>query len=545
MKAIGIAVVCGAALIVGCDGDSGSAGVDGFDSLVAQTALPVLDQSCAFGGVRIDSGLDFNRDNLLSASEVSATSTVCDSAESSALDDALRQVALDRDLGGDPTAGRMLQDIDDPLSQLGMLLFFSKGLGGDMDSACVSCHHPFLGGGDKLALPVGVAAEVQDLLGPGRTHRSDAEDFDGGPTVPRNAPTTFNIALWDQVLFHDGRVESLTKTPGTNGSDGETRTPDVAFGAVDPEVEGSMVQAQARFPVTSPEEMRGFTFQAGEGNDAVRRHLEARFRGSPAELPHNDWLAAFRAGFEESSATAEELITFNNITRAIAAYESSQVFVDNAFARYLDGDDGALSAPAKLGALLFYGEAGCDSCHSGNFMTDEGFHVIAMPQIGRGKGDGIFKDNDFGRFRETGEEVDRFAFRTPSLLNVAVTGPYGHAGAYESLAAVVEHHLDPRSALEKYRISRLPAGVQASNMYDNTLAAIEQLEALQARGTSRLPAEITLSSERVGWIVAFLESLTDVCVTDRTCLSRWVPDISHPDPDGLRVRAVDRLGNPL
>lgn len=139
------------------------------------------------------------------------------SSDDNTLDLDLRELIASKDLTGDPAEGRSLPTIDDPVAQLGMKLFFSKALGGDMDSACVTCHHPVLGGGDDLSLPVGVDAEIVDLLGPGRFHSMDGEHFDGGPTVPRNAPSTFNIALWDQVLFHDGRIESLGKTAGVNG----------------------------------------------------------------------------------------------------------------------------------------------------------------------------------------------------------------------------------------------------------------------------------------------------------------------------------------
>src|SRR5690606_40245218 len=57
---------------------------------------------------------------------------------------------------------------DDPLPRLGKLLFFSKSLSGDFDTACASCHHPALGGGDDLALPVGTGAIDPDVVGPGR-----------------------------------------------------------------------------------------------------------------------------------------------------------------------------------------------------------------------------------------------------------------------------------------------------------------------------------------------------------------------------------------
>lgn len=529
--------------IAACDNSDGK---DGASALIEQSRIAVLSDECAFGGVQINTGIDDNRDGVLGVGEITSSEAVCNGSDAPDVDTALVQVIADNNLTADPSLGRLLPTIDDPLARLGMLLFFTKGLGGDSDAACVSCHHPFLGGGDDMTLPVGVAAEDQDLLGPDRRHLSGAEGFDGGPTVPRNAPTTFNIALWDQVLFHDGRIESSTKIAGTNGADGLIRTPDVPFGALDPANLPNLTAAQARFPVTSPEEMRGFIFEAGNSNDDVRNHLAARFADTlnPAELAVNNWLDAFRDGFDNPAGTAAELITYDNIALAIAAYESSQTFVDNGFKRFVDGDTSSLSGDAKLGALLFYGEAGCAGCHSGDFMSDEGFHVVAMPQVGRGKGDGVNGDDDFGRFRETGVAGDRYAFRTPSLLNVAETGPFGHAGAYSTLEAVIRHHVNPREAVDNFDFGQLDFGVQSDNMVANTGLALEQLDTLRASGQSALP-EVSLSDEDISRLVAFMESLTDYCLKDTACIGRWIPSANDADPDMLRLRALDRFGNPL
>ncbi len=109
-----------------------------------------------------------------------------------------------------------------------------------------------------------------------------------------------------------------------------------------------------------------------------------------------------------------------------------------------------MSVSAQRGMRIFYGKAGCSGCHAGVFQTDHQFHAIAMPQIGPGKGDGDDGREDFGRERVTGSEAERYRFRTPSLRNIALTAPYGHAGAYNSLAAVVRHHLDPAGSLYAY-----------------------------------------------------------------------------------------------
>jgi cytochrome c peroxidase len=481
------------------------------------------------------------------------TPPIVDPVEST-LDADIKTIISLHNLTGDPSTGRTLPDIEDPKAQLGMKLFFSKSLGGDYDSACVTCHHPILGGGDDLALPIGVDAEEIDLLGPGRIHNINGEHFDGGPTVPRNSPTTFNVALWDNVLFHDGRVESLGKTPKMNGNDGSgIRTPDVAFGENDSNSGDNLVVAQARFPVTSPEEMKNFGNFDGISNTEVRENLEQRLGdyGNPlgGMLAVNNWLAEFKEAFSAPDASAEELITFNNITLAIGEYERSQVFVDTPWKEYVQGNDSAISDSAKRGAKLFFdtredGGANCSSCHSGDFFTDESFHVIGMAQIGRGKGDGENGSDDFGRFRETNNEKDRYAFRTPSLLNVSATGPWGHAGGSATLEQAIRTHLNPQEALNSYDFSQLAPNLQAVDMVTNTQRAIDKLVTNRADGISSIE-DTELTDTEVSELVAFIEALTDPCVEDRECLSKWIPDASDSNPDTLRLNAIDNDGNYL
>jgi len=477
-----------------------------------------------------------------------------DSEEVVSLDAELEEVIVAQALTGDPSAGRDLPDISDPKAQLGMKLFFTRSLGGEMGAACVTCHHPVLGGGDNLSLSVGVDAMELELLGEGRKHDPLGEHYDGGPPVPRNAPTTFNMGLWDKVLFHDGRVESLGGTPGMNGNDGlGIRTPDSLLGVGDPDAGENLTAAQARFPVTSPEEMKDFVDFNGLDNDEVRDNLAERLGGygSPAggSLSVNDWLDEFRVAYDDPTGTAEELVTFDHIAEAIAEYENSQVFVDTPWRAYVQGDRDALSDAAKRGALLFFreqpdGGADCASCHSGDFFTDELFHVIAMPQIGRGKGDGASGDEDFGRFRETGISEDMYAFRTPSLLNVGVTGPWGHAGAYTSLEATVRHHLNAEAAVATYDYSQLDPNIQAFSLADNTENALATLRDNRANELFSLQ-DVELSDAEVDDLLAFLEALTDPCTLDRDCIGEWIPDASDTNPDAMRINGVDSLGHAL
>jgi cytochrome c peroxidase len=444
-----------------------------------------------------------------------------DSDSDTQLDRELRGLISSYGLSGDPAEGLDLPAVNDPVAVLGRRLFFSKSLGGDRDSACVTCHHPALGGGDALALSIGVGADDEDVLGPGRTHP------DGDFTVPRNAPTTFNLGVWEKGLFWDSRVEQL--------EDG-IRTPDSDYGTVDLAAGDRLSGAQARFPVTSVEEMRGFEFVEGGTNDELRAALEERLENE------DGWAEEFETAFGDPS------ITYERIAVAIGAYEESQVFTDSPWRAYVKGDNSAIPDTAKRGALLFFNATadrgfGCTGCHAGDFFTDESFHSVAAPQIGRGKGDGASGTSDFGLARETADRNDRYAFRTPTLLNVATTGPYFHSGAYDTLEDTIRHHLDPQAALDAFDPETVP--LAAAEDFDRN--AQEMTDFLDVSGrvivTYRIPLEF--DEVQISDVVAFLETLTDPCVTDRACLDPWVADPEIDDVDGNLLVAVDEDGNPL
>ncbi|MCM2680500.1 cytochrome-c peroxidase [Echinimonas agarilytica] len=453
------------------------------------------------------------------------------------LEPQIRQFAFENGAVLDPSDGLGLPKISEPLPQLGMQLFFSKSLGGELDSACVSCHHPLLGGGDDLSLPIGVGAVDPNFLGPGRMHDATAFEHDGGPTIPRNSPTTFNMGYWDKSVFHDGRINAVVGEFGSNGDDGfGIQTPDEGFKDIDPKAI-NLTQAQAMFPVISQDEMRGL-FEPFASNEDVRDALALRLANQSIA---NNWLEQFQIAFEQPEGTADTLITYDNIAMALAEYERSQSFVKTPFQAFLNGDDDAISDSAKQGAMLFYqgvdnGGAGCAACHNGSIFTDEGFHVIATPQLGRGKNNGLTKDNDFGRFNFTKGTADTFAFRTPSLVNVTETAPYGHAGAFATLKEVIVHHLDPAQSVATYdyTASALQPGIQTDNAQRNTQDAMAELEVQMTAGTSLLkPAALT--DDEIDDLIAFIESLTDPCTQNAECLADWIPSDQTPDPDGMRL----------
>jgi len=458
----------------------------------------------------------------------------------------LQKLILDNNLTGDVLKGKVIPKITDAKAQLGMNLFFSKSLGADRDSACVTCHHPMLGGGDTLSLPIGTGAVTPNLLGEGRLHNVSAPHHDGGPTVPRNAPTTFNMLGWKHALFHDGRIEHIKSEHGIS-------TPDSGYTIVDPLATANLASAQSRFPISSPEEMKGFNHE-DKDNQATREYVAGRIGGygeAKDELKNTGyWLKQFQTALAKPQGTAQELITEQNIAMLLGEYENSQAFTSNSWKKYVHGDEGAISESAKQGALLFFkpiaeGGADCVHCHSGDLFSDEEFHNIAMPQIGRGKGDGDEAIEDFGRYRVTGKEEDMYKFRTPSLLNVEVTGPWGHDGAYTSLEAIVKHMSNPKEAIKNYDAKQLTQiGIQnVDKMLINTTKAIAKLEKDRVEKLDVLE-DSNLSDSQIEDVVSFLRTLTDSCVVDESCLNQWIPK-ADLDPNGDQLDAMDKKGNIL
>lgn len=473
------------------------------------------------------------------------------------LDSQVRAVITAQGLTGDPAAGRDLPSIDDPLAQLGKLLFFSKSLSGDLDTACASCHHPALGGGDALPLPVGTGAVDPDVVGPGR------RAADGLPNVGRHSQSVFNIGLYDAGLFWDSRIESINKDAGRNGTLSGIRTPDSQLGVADPGVPpgASLPAAQARFPVTVPEEMRG-SFLPGADGDTVRNRLAARigdYGPGQGELPNNRWLEAFQTAFA-SAQPAEQLITFDNIALALAEYQRSMVFVDTPWNAYVRGDNSAISDAAKQGALLFYGTTAerrfdCGNCHGGDFFTDERHTVTGFPQLGPGKGDGATGDGDFGREQQTADPAHRFAFRTPTLVNILATGPYTHSGVYD-LQDAGAHYFIPDLIFGGFQarggvcsLAQFADHADCATLFPNLTAhtneALTAMRSLRTTNPDSTFPDLSFSPPSdAGPFGEFLLTLTDPCTLDRACLAPWIPE---PDeaPDGNQLNAVDADGNPL
>jgi cytochrome c peroxidase len=400
---------------------------------------------------------------------------------------------------------------DPALVELGRNLFFDKILSGNLNISCGTCHHVLTDTGDGLSLPVGEGGRG---LGVSRDTGSGLAAIH--ERVPRNAQPIFNLGRKDfNFSFHDGRVEVCPSEPSGFCSPAGNDLPSGL---------ANVLAAQAMFPVTSPAEMAG---QEGENDQAIA--ADPNQPGGP-NLPGvwdeialklrevADYLPLFQAAFPDGADAVNEPIdiTYVHAANAIAAFETAAWrFDDSPFDRYLRGEKLTMSPSAKRGMRVFYGKGGCADCHSGTFQTDQSFHAIAMPQIGPGKGDNVDGHDDFGREQVTGDIADRFKFRTPTLRNVALTPPYGHAGAYNTLEAVVRHHLDPVNSLYGYDQSQavLPSRLDLDEQ-DFVVMNDPDPARLAAIADANELAPLELSEKKIADLIEFLHALTDPAAID-------------------------------
>jgi len=163
------------------------------------------------------------------------------------------------------------------------------------------------------------------------------------------------------------------------------------------------LEAVAFTPITSPVMM-----------NLREEDLIARLQSKPA------YVELFAKAFDGGG------VTKRNIEFALATYERSIVSTEAPFDRWVKGDEKAISAEAKHGFAIFNGKGHCAECHSGWNFTDGSYHDI-----------GVSKDN-IGRGRSFPSSVKlQYAFKTPTLRDVALTAPYMHDGSRATLEDVI------------------------------------------------------------------------------------------------------------
>jgi cytochrome c peroxidase len=263
--------------------------------------------------------------------------------------------------------------------ELGKKLFFDRRLSGDGTMSCSTCHDPEKGFSDDLAISLSY------------------------PTTRnwRNSPTLINVAF-QKYLFHDGRAHTL--------------------------------EEQALFPMMS-------AFEMNQNLDFVEEEVRT--------VP--EYVEAFRKVFGGE-------VSRERIAMALSAFERTIVSVNSPLDRFLNGEKKALSPEAKKGYDLFTGKGNCSYCHDGVNLADNKFYALNVPENEEQEKDprvaatrrfvakvSHYEDylnlnEDPGRYLVTKDRKDWKAFRTPTLRDIAKTGPYMHNGIFETLEQVIDFY---------------------------------------------------------------------------------------------------------
>ena len=320
--------------------------------------------------------------------------------------------------------------IDSNLIALGKTIFDSKVLSGDKDVSCSTCHldNKSLTDGLSLAIGVGGKGEGAERL------NSD------GIIVPRNTFTLFGRANTKfQTFFWDGRIQNIGKQIVSPIGEGFSK----GF--------NSALAVAAAMPIIARDEFLG-VMKMFNNNENIHKVEDSYYQ---EKIPAIEEVIKNRLSNDKQKDTLNLVKEFNQagyeindvslslIGNALASFIATKVKDDcteSNWDKYLSGSLSSITTEQKEGALLFYGKGRCAGCHNGSLFSDMAFHSIGIPQ---GEFGTHLGGSDIGRAQVTFNQTDRYKFRTPPLIKVKHTDPYGHNGAFNSLEDIVLFHLNP------------------------------------------------------------------------------------------------------
>ncbi|TNJ41651.1 cytochrome-c peroxidase [Phaeobacter sp. B1627] len=342
--------------------------------------------------------------------------------------------------------------------ELGEALFFETELSANGTQSCASCHDPNAGFADPRRDANGAFSRGDDGVSLGARHAPSAAYAALSPAFHRNAD-----GAWVGGQFWDGRAADL--------------------------------EEQAGGPILNAIEL-GHKTEA----EAV-----ARLAADP------DYVAAFAALYGVD-IRSDARAGFAALTAALAEFEASPVFqpFDSKYDRFLRGE-AELSREEELGRVLFFSQqfTNCNQCHQlrrsamdpSEPFTDFRYHNIGVPANLAGRQEnGVGADwVDNGLFDNplVKDPAQRGKFKTPTLRNVAVTGPYMHNGVFQDLRTVIVFYNKYNSAAEAARINPETGMEWGAAPVPETLS------------TTELTHGPALDARRIDALVAFLETLTD------------------------------------
>lgn len=350
------------------------------------------------------------------------------------------------------------------IEELGQALFFDVNLSKNRSQSCATCHDPSHGFVDARSTAAGKAFSLGD---------------DGHSLGDRNAPTA-------AYAMFSPKFHKTDEGYYIGGQFLDGREPDLT--------------GQAGGPPLNPIEM-GMVDKAD---------IVARLQENP------DYVAALTTYFE-ANVFDDPDTAYGAMATSIAAYETTAEFApfDSKYDRSLRGDY-KMTSQEELGRLLFFSEqfTNCNLCHQlhssqvakTETFSDYRYYNIGVPTnlAGRAHNGVPLETVDHGLMGNPA--VDNIAedgkFRTPTLRNIAVTGPYMHNGVFSDLRTVILFY-------NKYN-----SKAAARQLNPETGVAWLDPEVAKTLAAKELTHGPALDDQRIDALVAFLKTLTDARYED-------------------------------
>ncbi|KJR43914.1 cytochrome c551 peroxidase [Candidatus Magnetoovum chiemensis] len=216
-------------------------------------------------------------------------------------------------------------------------------------------------------------------IGMGGVDFQETSTGHGWQKGPRNAPTVLN-SVFNLAQFWDGRAADLKE--------------------------------QAKGPVQASVEMNNKPEDVVTTLNTMSEYVEL---------------------FKEAFPNDKDPVNFDNMADAIEAFEATLITPDSKFDKYLRGNENALSQTEKEGLKLFI-DKNCTQCHSGINMGGTGYYPFGFAEKPKDE----IVAGDKGRFAVTKTKSDEYVFKSPSLRNIELTGPYFHSGKIWNLTEAVK-----------------------------------------------------------------------------------------------------------
>ena len=315
------------------------------------------------------------------------------------------------------------QDPKNPLTtekvELGKLLYHETGLGispmmseSEGQYSCASCHFASAGFQANRFQGISEGGQGFGINGEGR-ERNPAYEEAMLDVQPLRTPSSMNTAFQTNLLWN-GQFGATGVNTGTDAY----WTPGTPIATNELGYEGLETQAIA-------------------GLGVHRMDIEV--------LPEIIETLGYKSMFDEvfSNFPESERYTKETAGLAIAAFERTILANQAPFQKYLKGEKNAITEQEKKGAILFFGDAGCASCHNGPGLNNMEFHALGFNDLHTCPEE-IFKTNaddpaHLGRGSFTGEAADMYKFKVPQLYNMKDSPFFGHGSSFRTIRDVVAY----------------------------------------------------------------------------------------------------------